>query len=161
MAWKKPCQKPPSSAGCRHSVNALYPAETGLGDMPPVEQAIASWTALGPAQVSANLRCPRKECAKTDHLLSHSFNAAACAACVGNALAILLAALQKKSAEDQDSKALVNSALLAHSQLTSQTNLAFARCHKNATNPQRRPQPQGGGQQKSSGRGAGHNGGPA
>ncbi|KAL1260419.1 hypothetical protein QQF64_008246 [Cirrhinus molitorella] len=87
--------------------------------MPPVEQAIAAWTALGPIRASLNPRCPRKECAKTDSLVSQSFNAAARTACTGNALVILLAALRKTvSVYDQDSKNLVDSALSAHSQLT-------------------------------------------
>lgn len=117
--WKKPSQKPQFNAGCRRLANARYPKETGLGDMPPVEQEIASWTTLGPAYASANPRCPKKECAKTDRLISRSFNASARAARTGNALAILLAALRKTvSAEDQDSKNLVDSALAAHSQLT-------------------------------------------
>ncbi|KAJ8014415.1 hypothetical protein DPEC_G00039980 [Dallia pectoralis] len=72
--WKKPSQKPQFNAGCRRLANARYPKETGLGDMPPVEQEIASWTTLGPAYTSANPRCPRKECAKTDRLISRSFN---------------------------------------------------------------------------------------
>ncbi len=118
-AWKKPSQKPQFNAGCRRLANTHYPVETGLGDMPPVEQAMASWTALGPARVSANPRCPRKECAKTDCLISRSFNAVARAARMGNALAILLVALRKTmSIEDQDSKTLIESALSAHSQLT-------------------------------------------
>lgn len=62
--------------------------------MPPVEQAIAEWTTLGPFHASANPRCPRKEFAKTDRLVSQSFNAIACAAPTGNALAILLSALR-------------------------------------------------------------------
>ncbi|CAM4734950.1 unnamed protein product [Leuciscus chuanchicus] len=94
-AWKKPSQKPQFNAGCRRLANARYPKETGLGDMPPVEQEIASWTTLGPAYASANPRCPKKECAKTDRLISRSFNATARAARTGNALAILLAALRK------------------------------------------------------------------
>ncbi len=57
--------------------------------MPPDEQAIASWTALGPAPVLANPCCPGKECTKADCLVY----AAARAAHMGNALAILLAAL--------------------------------------------------------------------
>lgn len=63
---------------------------------------------------STNLCCPRKECAKTDGLISHSFNAAACGAHMSNTRAILLAALQKiMSTENLDLKALINSALLA------------------------------------------------
>ncbi|KAJ8001185.1 hypothetical protein DPEC_G00188670 [Dallia pectoralis] len=92
--WKKPSQKPQFNAGCRRLANARYPKETGLGDMPPVEQEIASWTTLGPAYASANPRCP-KECAKTDRLISRSFNSTARAARTGNALAILLTALGK------------------------------------------------------------------
>ncbi len=61
--------------------------------MPPDEQAIASWTALGPApSLTANPCCPGKECTKADCLISHCY-AAARAAHMGNALAILLAAL--------------------------------------------------------------------
>ncbi|XDV45568.1 hypothetical protein PO909_013648 [Leuciscus waleckii] len=118
-AWKKLSQKPQFNAGCRQSANAHYPKETGLGVIPPVEQKCASWTTLGPAYASANPRCPKKECAKTDHLISQSFNATAHAARTGNALTILLASLRKTfSAEDQDSRNLVDSALAAHSQLT-------------------------------------------
>ncbi len=133
-AWKKPSQKPQFNAGCRHLANARYPMETVLGDMPPVEQTIAAWTAVGPVRASANPRCPSKECAKTDHLISLSFNASARAAGTGNDLAILLAALRKTiDTEDQDSKNLVDSALAAHSQLTCDVGEAMSSailCHR-------------------------------
>lgn len=51
--------------------------------------------------------------------ISRSLNAAVRAAHMGNALVILLEALQKTmGTEDQDSKTLIDSALAAHSQLT-------------------------------------------
>ncbi len=77
-------------------------------------------TALGPTRASANLRCPRKECAKPVHLISSLlFNAAVCAAHTGNALTIILAALWKTiSTDDQVSAKRDDSALAAHSQLT-------------------------------------------
>ncbi len=76
-------------------------------------------TALGPIGASVNPQCPRKKCAKTDHLISRSFNAAAHAAHTGNALAILLADVwQTISTVDQDSKNPVDLALAAQCQLT-------------------------------------------
>lgn len=52
-------------------------------------------------------------------LISRSFNATAHAARTGNALAIVLTALLKTiCSEDKDSKNLIDSALVAHSQLT-------------------------------------------
>lgn len=51
--------------------------------------------------------------------ISRSLNAAVRAAHMGNALVILLEALQKTmGTEDQDSKTLIDSALVAHSPLT-------------------------------------------
>lgn len=82
---------------------------------------IAGWTALGPICASANSQCSRKKCAKIDHLISQSCNAAAHAAHTGNALAIpvAIAAVWKTiSTDDQDSKNLVDLALAAHCQLT-------------------------------------------
>ncbi|CAL8391684.1 unnamed protein product [Gadus morhua 'NCC'] len=87
--------------------------------MPPVEESIASWTSLGPARVSSNPSCPRKECAKTDRLVTRSFNASARAARTGNALAMTLAALRRTlDPADGDAMGLVEAALSAHSQLT-------------------------------------------
>ncbi|XP_075340396.1 uncharacterized protein LOC142399558 [Odontesthes bonariensis] len=118
-AWGKTLQRPQFNPGCRQLAMAVYPAETGLGDMPPVEASVASWTSLGPARASPNPRCPRKECAKTDRLASRSFNASARAARMGNALAMTLAALRKTlDPADGDAMALVEAALSAHSQLT-------------------------------------------
>lgn len=118
-SWGKLNQRPQYNAGCRQLATASYPAETGLGDMPPVEPSMAALTSLGVAGVSANPRCPRKECAKTDRLATRTFNAAARAARMGNALAITLAALRRTlSPDDQDARALVDAALSSHSQLT-------------------------------------------
>ncbi|CAL8342654.1 unnamed protein product [Arctogadus glacialis] len=86
--------------------------------MPPVEASIASWTSLGPARLSSNPSCPRKECAKTDRLVTRSFNASARAARTGNALAMTLAALRRTlDPADGDAIGLVEAALSAHSQL--------------------------------------------
>ncbi|CAL8350747.1 unnamed protein product [Boreogadus saida] len=90
-SWGRALKWPQFNAGCRQLAMAVYPAETGLGDMPPVEASIASWTSLGPARVSSNLSCPCKECAKADRMVTRSFNASARAACTGNALAMTLA----------------------------------------------------------------------
>ena len=61
--------------------------------MPPVGQAIASWTPQGSAHVSADPHCPRKESAKNDCLISRLFTAAVHTARMRNTLAILLMAL--------------------------------------------------------------------
>ena len=63
---------------------ARYPSETGLGDMPPVEKEMAALTFLGPEKGTADPRCARKECDKTDRLVCGTYNAAARAACAGN-----------------------------------------------------------------------------
>lgn len=125
--WGKPLQRPQFNAGCRQVALASYAAETGLGDMPPVEASIASWTSLGPAHLSSNPRCPGKECAKTDRLATRTFNAAARAARMGNAMAISLAALRRTlPPDDQDAKALLDAALTSHSQLTRDVGDAMA-----------------------------------
>ncbi|CAL8361511.1 unnamed protein product [Arctogadus glacialis] len=74
-SWGRASKRPQFNAGCCQLAMTVYPAETGLGDMPPVEASIASWTSLGPARVSSNPSCPLKECAKTDRLVTRSFNA--------------------------------------------------------------------------------------
>lgn len=97
----------------------MYAPDTGMGDMPPVEREMAALTSLGPERVTANPRCPVKECEKTDRLVCRSYNAATRAARSGNALAILLAALRRTAnPEDQDTMSLIDSALVTHSQLT-------------------------------------------
>ncbi|XP_030272829.1 uncharacterized protein LOC115581680 [Sparus aurata] len=97
----------------------MYAPDTGIGDMPPVEREMAALTSLGPERVTANPRCPVKECEKTDRLVCRSYNAATRAAHSGNALAILLAALRRTAnPEDQDTMSLIDSALVTHSQLT-------------------------------------------
>lgn len=118
-SWGTNSKRPQFNAGCRQLANASYPVETGLGNMPPVESPMAALTSLGFSRVSSDPRCPRKECAKTDRLVTNSFNASARAARMGNALAITLAALRKTlGPDDHDSRALVDAALSSHSQLT-------------------------------------------
>lgn len=58
---QKKIQKPQFIACCRQLANAHYPVGTGLGNMPPVEQAITSCTSLWPAHISANPHWPRKK----------------------------------------------------------------------------------------------------
>ncbi|CAL8304638.1 unnamed protein product [Gadus morhua 'NCC'] len=53
-SWGRASKRPRFIAGCRQLAMTVYPAEAGLGDMPPVEESIASWTSLGPARVSSN-----------------------------------------------------------------------------------------------------------
>lgn len=81
QCWGQHCRNHLRSLNSMQAVHGwpMPVSQQKLGDMPPVEQAIASWTALRLACASANPRCPRKECAKTDHLISQSFNTAACA----------------------------------------------------------------------------------
>ena len=101
--------------------------DSGLADMPPDEREIAALTSLGPARVTANPKCPVRECHKTDTLVCRSYNAAASAARSGNALAILLAAIIKTlGPEDQDNMSLVDSALVTHSQLTREVGAAMS-----------------------------------
>ena len=50
---------------------ARYPSETGLGDMPPVEKEMAALTFLGPEKVTADPRCPPKECVQEMLWLSY------------------------------------------------------------------------------------------
>ncbi|CAL8349518.1 unnamed protein product [Arctogadus glacialis] len=110
---------PPSIPVAEDYTRMLTSTETGLGDMPPVEALIASLTSLGPARVSSNPSCPRKEWAKTDRLVTRSFNASARAARTGNALAMTLAALRRTlDPADGDAMGLVEAALSAHAQLT-------------------------------------------
>ena len=97
----------------------MYPPDTGMGYMPPVEREMAALTSLGPEWVTANPRCPVKECEKTNHLVCRSYSAATWAARSGNALAILMAALRRTAnPEDQDTMSLIDSTLVTHSQLT-------------------------------------------
>ncbi|CAL8362208.1 unnamed protein product [Boreogadus saida] len=107
---------PPPIPVAEDYTRMLTSTETGLGDMLPVEVSIASWTFLGPARASSNPCCPRKECAKTDRLVTSSFNASARAARTGNALAMTLAALRRTlDPADGDAMGLVEAALSAHS----------------------------------------------
>ncbi|XP_059898317.1 uncharacterized protein LOC132450257 [Gadus macrocephalus] len=132
-SWGRASKRPQFNAGCRQLAMTVYPAETGLGDMPPVEESIASWTSLGPARVSSNPSCPHKECAKTDRLVTRSFNASARAARTGKLQWIqiltdgggelscnnsLHAFAQDRDPADGDAMGLVEAALSAHSQLT-------------------------------------------
>ncbi|CAL8274789.1 unnamed protein product [Gadus morhua 'NCC'] len=111
-SWGRAFKRPQFNAGCRNLAMTVYPAETGLGEMPPVEASIASWTSLGPARVSSNPSCPCKECAKKDRLVTRSFNASARAARTGNALASTLAALRRTlDPADGDAMGLVEAAL--------------------------------------------------
>ena len=98
-------------------LRSQYAPEPGMGDMPPVEREMVDLTSLDPGRVTANPHCPVKECNKTDRLVCWTYNTATQAARSGNALAILLAANPAIS-EDQDSKSLIDSALVNHSQLT-------------------------------------------
>lgn len=128
-SWGNPNSTSLFNAGCRGLVKMTYSPESGLGDMPKVEQDMAALTALGPDRVSDNPRCPKKECDKTDRLVCGTYNAAARAARSGNALAILLAALRKSiggDQADQDTRNLIDSALSVHSQLTRDVGKAMA-----------------------------------
>lgn len=118
-AWNNPIAAPQFNAGCRRFAKLNYPAESGMGNMPPVEREIAALTTLGPDKVTDNPRCPGKECQKTDRLMSQAYNAATRAARSGNALAIVLAALRKVvNTEERDVMNLIDTALITHSQLT-------------------------------------------
>ncbi|CAL8270828.1 unnamed protein product [Arctogadus glacialis] len=118
-SWGRALKQPQFNAGCRQLAMTVYPAETGLGDMPPVEASIASWTSLGPARVSSPSKVAHIECAKTDRLVTRSFNASARAARTGNALAMTLAALRRMlDPADGEAMGLLEAALSAHSQLT-------------------------------------------
>lgn len=118
-AWNTPGKAPQFNAGCRKLAKAPYPPETGLGDMPPVEKEMAALTSLGPLRLTANPHCPRRECDKTDRLVSKAYNASARAARSGNALAVLLAAVRKSTGtDDQDTKELLDAALSALAQMT-------------------------------------------
>ncbi len=57
-AWNAPSGAPQFNAGCRRLAKLQYAPETGLGDMPPVEQGMAALTFLGPELVTANPCCP-------------------------------------------------------------------------------------------------------
>ena len=94
-AWKDPSQATQFNLGCTRMSKAGYPSETGLASPSPVEKEMAALTALSPEKVTADPQCPGKECDKTDCLVCRTYNAAARAACAGNALAILLAAIMK------------------------------------------------------------------
>ena len=118
--WDNPTAVRQFNAGCRMLARPQYGPETGLADMPPVEREMAALTSLGPERVTTNPRCPVGECQKTDRLVCRSYNAATRAARSGNALAILLAAIRKTvNPDEHDTRDLVDSALVAHTQLTS------------------------------------------
>ncbi len=69
-AWTNPKAAPQFNAGCRRFVKIQYATETGMGGMPAVEREMAALTPLGPDRVTDGPRCPRKECEKTDNLVS-------------------------------------------------------------------------------------------
>ncbi|XP_030272800.1 uncharacterized protein LOC115581658 [Sparus aurata] len=79
-SWNAPSGAPQFNAGCRRLTKVMYAPDTGMGDMPPVEREMAALTSLGPERVTANPRCPVKECEKTDRLVCRSYNAATRAA---------------------------------------------------------------------------------
>ncbi len=123
-AWNSPAAAPQFNAGCRR---LSRPPDTGLAEMPPVEREMAALTSLGPERVTANPRCPVKECHKTDSLVCRTYNAATRAARSSNALAILLAAIRKTvSQEEQDTLNLIDGALVTHAQLTRDIGVAMS-----------------------------------
>ena len=89
-AWNIPSGAPQFNEGCRRLAKIQYATEMGMGDMPPAEREMAALTSLGPERVTANPRCPLKECDKSDWLVCRTYIAATRAARSGNALAILL-----------------------------------------------------------------------
>ena len=126
-AWSSPTAYPRFNPGCRRLTRNHYAPDTGLADMPPVEREMAALTSLGPERVTANPRCPVKECHKTDGLVCRAYNAATRAARSGNVLAILLAAIRKTvSSEEQDTLTLIDGALVTHAQLTSDVGVAMS-----------------------------------
>ena len=126
-AWNIPSGTPQFNAGCRRLAKIQYAPETGMGDMPPVEREMAALTSLGPERVTANPRCPLKECDKSVRLVCRTYNAATRAACSGNALTILLAALRRTAnPEEQDTMSLLESALVTHFQLTRDIGAAMS-----------------------------------
>lgn len=126
-AWNSPAAAPQFNAGCRRLTRPHFAPDSGLADMPPVEGEMAALTSLGPERVTANPRCPVKECHKTDSLVCRTYNAATRAARSGNALAILLAAIRKTvSQEDRDTMSLIDAALVTHAQLTRDMGAAMS-----------------------------------
>ncbi|XP_076144523.1 uncharacterized protein LOC143127104 [Alosa pseudoharengus] len=126
-SWGNPAGPPQVNAGCRALIKDQFESDSGLTDMPPVEREMAALMSLGPARVTADPRCPVKECRKTDTLVCQSYNAAARAARSGSALTILLAAIRKSlDPEDKDTMSLVDSALIAHTQLTRDVGAAMS-----------------------------------
>ena len=117
--WATPSSDSFFNRGCRGLARMGYHLESGMGNMPPVEQGIAALTKLGPTGVTPNSKCPNKQCRRTDSLVCRTYNSAARAARSGNALVLILAALEKiVGPGDSDARTLVNAALMAHSQLT-------------------------------------------
>ncbi len=115
-AWNNPKAAPQFNAGCSRFAKIDYAPESGMGNMPSVEREIAALTTLGPDRVTDNPRCPGKECQKTDRLMCQAYNAASRAARLGNALAIVLAALRKViRSEDRDALNLTQHSLRIHS----------------------------------------------
>ncbi|KAJ8260291.1 hypothetical protein GJAV_G00179270 [Gymnothorax javanicus] len=101
-SWNVSSASPQFTAGCRRLARAQYAPECGMGDMPPVDREMAALTSLGP---DATTRAAR----------------------LGNALAILLAALRKTAnPEDQDVMNQIDSALVVHSQLTRDIGAAMS-----------------------------------
>ncbi|KAK0143607.1 hypothetical protein N1851_018267 [Merluccius polli] len=90
--------------------------------MPPVERDMAALTSLGPDRVTADPRCPVRECHKTDTLVCCTYNAAAWAGtlrkCAGHP-----AGSDQKICEPCH---LVDSALTVHSQLTRDVGAAMS-----------------------------------
>ena len=76
--------------------------------MPPVEKEMAALTFLGPEKVTADPRCPPKECVQEMLWLSY------------------WQLSEKLNTADRDTKNLVDSALSAHSQLTRGVGVAMS-----------------------------------
>ncbi|KAK0150205.1 hypothetical protein N1851_008880 [Merluccius polli] len=94
-SWHNPAGQAQYNPGCRRLATGQVDPDSGLSDMPPVERDMAALTSLGPDRVTADPRCPVRECHKTDTLVCCTYNAAAWAARSGNVLAILLAATRR------------------------------------------------------------------
>ena len=123
-AWNALGKTPQFNAGFRKLARALYPPETGLGDMHPVEREMASLTSLGPSKMTVDLHCPRKECDKTDHLACKAYSVSTLASRSRNVLTVHLAAVRKTAgAGDQDTK---DAALSALAQTTRDVGLAMS-----------------------------------
>ena len=80
-APSKPCQ---FNAVCKKLAKASYPAETGLGDVPPVEREMAALTSAGPPRLTHTALGGRVPIMRRNARAARS----------GNALAVLLAAVR-------------------------------------------------------------------